>query len=119
MLELVRPFARLLPDVEPAKGRVPFAQKAIYTAIVLAVFLVCSQLPLYGVRVGAGGDPFYWVRVIMASSRGSTMELGISPIVSELVSLCLSIGFFGSRAFSWRTRASRGLWIHAHSLAQR
>jgi protein transport protein SEC61 subunit alpha len=83
VLELVRPFARLLPDVEPAKGRVPFSQKAIYTAITLAVFLVCSQLPLYGVRVNAGGDPFYWVRVIMASSRGSTMELGISPIVSE------------------------------------
>jgi len=88
VLELVRPFARLLPDVEPAKGRVPFSQKAIYTAITLAVFLVCSQLPLFGVRVNSGGDPFYWVRVIMASSRGSTMELGISPIVSESPFLC-------------------------------
>jgi protein transport protein SEC61 subunit alpha len=28
-------------------------------------------------------DPFYWLRVIMASNRGSLMELGISPIVTS------------------------------------
>ncbi len=30
----------------------------------------------------AGSDPFYWARVIMASNRGTCMELGISPIVT-------------------------------------
>lgn len=29
-----------------------------------------------------GSDPFYWARVIMASNRGTCMELGISPIVT-------------------------------------
>jgi protein transport protein SEC61 subunit alpha len=29
-----------------------------------------------------GSDPFYWMRVILASNRGTLMELGISPIVS-------------------------------------
>ena len=29
-----------------------------------------------------GSDPFYWMRVILASNRGPLMELGISPIVS-------------------------------------
>lgn len=28
-------------------------------------------------------DPFYWMRVIMASNRGTLMELGITPIVSS------------------------------------
>jgi len=28
-------------------------------------------------------DPFYWLRVIMASNRGTLMELGISPIVTS------------------------------------
>lgn len=28
-------------------------------------------------------DPFYWIRVIMASNRGTLMELGISPIVTS------------------------------------
>jgi protein transport protein SEC61 subunit alpha len=27
-------------------------------------------------------DPFYWIRVMMASNRGTLMELGITPIVS-------------------------------------
>lgn len=28
-------------------------------------------------------DPFYWIRVIMASNRGTLMELGIGPIVTS------------------------------------
>ena len=28
-------------------------------------------------------DPFYWMRVIMASNRGTLMELGITPIVTS------------------------------------
>jgi len=28
-------------------------------------------------------DPFYWLRVILASTRGTLMELGISPIVTS------------------------------------
>ena len=28
-------------------------------------------------------DPFYWLRAIMASNRGTLMELGISPIVTS------------------------------------
>lgn len=41
------------------------------------------QLPLYGIAVPSGSDPFYWVRVVMASNRGTCMELGISPIVTS------------------------------------
>ena len=28
-------------------------------------------------------DPFYWMRVILASNRGTLMELGITPIVTS------------------------------------
>merc|ERR1712166_1293443 len=28
-------------------------------------------------------DPFYWMRVILASNRGTLMELGISPVVTS------------------------------------
>lgn len=52
---------------------------------------MCSQVPLYGIRSGSESDPFYWSRVIMASNRGTLMELGISPIVtSSLVMQLLS-----------------------------
>lgn len=55
----------------------------MYTAVTLFIFLVCSQLPLYGIQTNNSSDPFYWARVIMASNRGTCMELGISPIVTS------------------------------------
>ncbi|KAK9829859.1 hypothetical protein WJX72_008284 [[Myrmecia] bisecta] len=82
-LDLVRPFLSVLPDVQQPDRKVSFREKALYTAVALFVFLVCSQLPLYGIQTNSGSDPFYWARVIMASNRGTCMELGISPIVTS------------------------------------
>lgn len=82
-LNLVRPFLSVLPDVQQADRRVPFREKFLYTSVTLFIFLVCSQLPLYGIKTNSSSDPFYWARVIMASNRGTCMELGISPIVTS------------------------------------
>lgn len=49
----------------------------------LFIFLVCCQIPLYGVATSKSSDPFYWMRVILASNRGTLMELGISPIITS------------------------------------
>merc|ERR1712151_1009671 len=51
--------------------------------ISLFIFLVCCQIPLYGIMTNKSADPFYWMRVILASNRGTLMELGISPIVTS------------------------------------
>ena len=67
-------------------------ERALYTLVCLAIFLVCSQLPLYGVKTTAGSDPFYWARVIMASSRGTVMELGIGPTVTAGLITQLLVG---------------------------
>lgn len=83
VLHLVRPFLSVLPEVQSADRKVPFREKVLYTVVALFIFLVCSQLPLYGIRTASGSDPFYWARVIMASNRGTCMELGISPIVTS------------------------------------
>merc|ERR1712205_79445 len=83
VLHLVRPFLSVLPEVKAADRKVPFRERALYTCVALFVFLVCSQLPLYGINTASGADPFYWARVIMASNRGTCMELGISPIVTS------------------------------------
>jgi len=55
----------------------------MWTIITLFIFLVCCQIPLYGIKPNSSSDPFYWVRVILASNRGTLMELGISPIVTS------------------------------------
>ncbi|KAJ4703703.1 Transport protein Sec61, alpha subunit [Melia azedarach] len=83
VLHLVKPFLPLLPEVQAADRKIPFREKVIYTVISLFIFLVCSQLPLYGIHSTTGADPFYWMRVILASSRGTVMELGITPIVTS------------------------------------
>ncbi|CAN6298988.1 unnamed protein product [Urochloa humidicola] len=84
VLDLVRPLASLMPAVQPADRVVPFHRRALYTGLSVSIFLVCSHLPLYGVRYGAasGADPLYWVRSILASNRGTLMELGVGPIVT-------------------------------------
>ncbi|KAL3697659.1 hypothetical protein R1sor_011735 [Riccia sorocarpa] len=83
VLHLVRPFLSVLPEVQTADRKVPFREKVLYTVVSLFIFLVCSQLPLYGIHSSSGSDPFYWMRVILASNRGTVMELGITPIVTS------------------------------------
>ncbi|KAL2943182.1 Protein transport protein Sec61 subunit alpha, partial [Bienertia sinuspersici] len=95
-LNLVRPFLPFLPQVEGANKDTPFKVKMIFTVISLFIFLVCSQLPLYGIHSNPGLDPFYRIRLILASSRGTVMELGISPIVtsSMVVQLLVASNIF-------------------------
>lgn len=63
--------------------QVPFNQKVLWTAVTLLIFLVCSQVPLYGIMSSDSSDPLYWMRVILASNRGTLMELGITPIITS------------------------------------
>jgi len=83
LLQLVKPFMCVMPEVSTPERRIPFREKVLWTAISLFLFLVCCQIPLYGVVSKKEADPFYWLRVILASNRGTLMELGISPIVTS------------------------------------
>eukprot|EP01127_Copromyxa_protea_P006916 TRINITY_DN16852_c0_g1_i1.p2 TRINITY_DN16852_c0_g1~~TRINITY_DN16852_c0_g1_i1.p2 ORF type:complete len:477 (+),score=110.31 TRINITY_DN16852_c0_g1_i1:33-1463(+) len=82
-LSMVKPFMAVLPEVQTPNRKVPFREKVLWTALTLFSFLVCCQIPLYGIRSSEASDPFYWSRVILASNRGTLMELGISPIVTS------------------------------------
>merc|ERR1712070_236255 len=82
-LTLVRPVMCVLPEVKSPDRKRPFKEKVLWTAITLFIFLVCCQIPLYGIKTSSSSDPFYWMRVILASNRGTLMELGISPIVTS------------------------------------
>lgn len=83
MLELLSGVAPYLPEVEAPKGRkVPIQDKLFWTAVTLLLYLVASQVPLYGIRPSGDADPLAYFRALLASNRGSLMELGISPIVN-------------------------------------
>jgi len=82
-LHLVKPFMAVLPEVSAPERKIPFKEKVLWTAITLFIYLVCSQIPLYGITTTDSADPFYWMKVMLASSRGTLMELGIGPIVTS------------------------------------
>lgn len=82
VLDLVKPFEPLVPEVIAPQRKVPFNQKVMWTGVTLLIFLVMSEIPLYGIISSDGTDPLIWLRMMLASNRGTLMELGITPIVS-------------------------------------
>ncbi len=90
-LSLFKPIARAIPEVKAPERRVRFNEKIFWTALVLVIFLVMSEVPLFGVQTTALGE-LAALRIIFASSRGSLMELGIGPIVTAGLILQLLVG---------------------------
>ena len=81
-LRALSPFVRIMPEVKAPDREVSFREKIVWTLVVLIVFLVMSHMPLYGVDRTVGTDYLWAMRVILASTRGTLMELGIGPIVT-------------------------------------
>lgn len=82
-LDLVSPFAPYLPGVITPQRKIPIKQRLLWTGIVLLIFLVMSEVPLYGIVSSDSSDPIMWLRMMLASNRGTLMELGIAPIMSS------------------------------------
>merc|ERR1719498_78102 len=76
----MKPCMVVLPEIAKPERIIPGREKLLWTAISL---FVCSQIPLFGVVTSKTADPFYWMRVILASNRGTLIELGISPIITS------------------------------------
>jgi len=90
-LSLFKPVARAIPEIKPPERRVRFNEKLFWTALVLILYLVMSEIPLYGIEITALGE-LAALRIIFASNRGSLMELGIGPIVTAGLILQLLVG---------------------------
>ena len=90
-LSLFKPVGRVLLEIKKPERKVSFNEKIFWTALVLVVFLVMTEIPLYGVASGAA-DNFGSLRVIFASNQGTLMELGIGPIVTAGLILQLLAG---------------------------
>ncbi len=79
-LDFVKPFCSILPEIQKPERKVRFREKLLWTAVTLFIFLVCCQIPLFGIMSSESADPFYWLRVIMASNRSCfslfAVELG-------------------------------------------
>jgi len=90
-LNLFRPIVKFIPEASAPDRRVSFSEKLLWTGLALAIYLIMSEIPLYGIARGPE-DPFYYMRVIFASTRGTLTELGIGPIVTAGLILQLLAG---------------------------
>jgi preprotein translocase subunit SecY/protein transport protein SEC61 subunit alpha len=90
-LSLFKPIARAVPEIKGPERRVRFNEKLFWTALVLIIYLVMCEVPLYGVSASPLGQ-LAALRIIFASHRGSLMELGIGPIVTAGLILQLLAG---------------------------
>jgi len=90
-LGLFKPIGRVLPEIKKPERKVSFNEKLFWTGLVLVIFLVMSQIPLYGIS-SAVSSSFSQLRVIFASNNGTLMQLGIGPIVTAGLILQLLAG---------------------------
>ena len=90
-LSLFKPIGRVLPEIKKPERKVSFNEKIFWTGLVLVIFLVMSQIPLYGISSSISSS-FSQLRVIFASNNGTLMQLGIGPIVTAGLILQLLAG---------------------------
>lgn len=91
-LLMLKPMLSFLPEVENPRRQPGIKERILWTAVALFIFLICCQVPVYGARPSNSSDPFYWMRVVLASNKGTLMELGISPILTASLILELLSG---------------------------
>jgi len=90
-LNLFKPIARAIPEIKAPERRVSFNEKMFWTALVLIVYLVMSEIWLVGIPTTQIQE-LAPLSIIFASSRGKLTELGIGPIVTAGIILQLLVG---------------------------
>lgn len=81
-LRLIKPFVPILPQVKGPSRTPSLREKSIWTALAVLIYLVASQIPLYGILNTNMPDHTQWLRILIASSRGTLMDLGTGPVVT-------------------------------------
>jgi protein transport protein SEC61 subunit alpha len=91
-LDLLKPLKYLSIKVKNPPKKIKYENRVKYTIIVLMVFLLFQQVPLFGLDKQLKQDQMNWMRQMMASHKGTLMELGISPIITTQMVIQLVTG---------------------------
>ena len=91
ILDKFTPLFKILPEVKAPIHRQDFKEKLKWTVIVLVLYFILTEIPLYGLSTSAV-DQFAQLRAVMAGSFGSILTLGIGPIVTSSIVLQLLVG---------------------------
>ncbi|UCD04276.1 MAG: preprotein translocase subunit SecY [Candidatus Woesearchaeota archaeon] len=81
-----------LPEVRrPTQKRLSFKEKLKWTGLILLIFFVLSEIPLFGLGANAL-QQFEYLSIILGTKFGSIISLGIGPIVVASIILQLLQG---------------------------
>jgi len=90
-LDSIKPFYSILPQVINPEKKLGFKDKLKWTAIILVLYFILTEVSLYGLSPTAI-DQFAQLRSVMAGSFGSILTLGIGPIVTASIVMQLLVG---------------------------
>ena len=97
-------FLSYLPGVEQPKKYINFKKRLMWTGLCLILFLIMGQITLYGVAPETLAQ-FRFFEMILGSSIGSLVTLGIGPIVTASIILQLLVG---SKIITWNLKTQEG-----------
>ncbi|MCS7140477.1 MAG: preprotein translocase subunit SecY [Candidatus Nezhaarchaeota archaeon] len=89
---IIEGIARFVPKVQKPIRKVGFGERILWTALILTIFLIMGQVPLYGIP---RGDPSFQqtiFNIIFAAKQGTLLELGIGPIVTAGLIMQILVG---------------------------
>ncbi len=95
---------KMLPGIEDPKTHLNFKARLKWTALALFLFLIMGQITLYGVSAAAK-ERFQFFELVLGSSIGSLITLGIGPIVTASIILQLLVG---SKMLPWDLKTKDG-----------
>lgn len=93
-----------LPGIAEPTTHLSFKTRLKWTGIILLLFLVLSQITLYGISP-VSKERFLFFELILGSSIGSLLTLGIGPIVTASIILQLLVG---SKIIPWDLKTEEG-----------
>ncbi|MBO8179560.1 MAG: preprotein translocase subunit SecY [Archaeoglobus sp.] len=91
VIRALQPYFERIPSVERPKGHVHFREKFAWTAAILLLYFILSNVPVFGLSPESI-DIFAAYRALFAGATGSIIALGIGPIVTASIILQLLVG---------------------------
>ncbi len=97
-------FLKKLPGVSGPIKKLSFSEKLKWTALILFIYLLMTQVVVFGVD-RANVPRLAFLEIVLGSSFGSLVTLGIGPIVTSSIILQLLVG---SKIIPWNLQSEEG-----------
>ena len=91
VLEALAEVSKYIPAVDKPARRPPLPTRLMWTGLVVLLYLIMGEIPLYGVIL-QGGQSVALTNMLLGINVGTLMTLGIGPIVTAGIVLEVLVG---------------------------